>query len=61
MAGVDTDFQGEARPQPGIKVGYLAQEPQLDADKTVREVVEEGVLRDPRRAEASGRGLCRLR
>jgi ATP-binding cassette ChvD family protein len=43
MAGVDTDFQGEARPQPGIKVGYLAQEPQLDADKTVREVVEEGV------------------
>ena len=43
MAGVDTDFQGEARPQPGIKVGYLAQEPQLDAEKTVREVVEEGV------------------
>ena len=43
MAGVDTDFQGEARPQPGIKVGYLAQEPQLDPEKTVREVVEEGV------------------
>ncbi|MEI7036498.1 energy-dependent translational throttle protein EttA [Fulvimonas yonginensis] len=43
MAGVDTDYQGEARPQPGIKVGYLAQEPQLDPDKTVREVVEEGV------------------
>ena len=43
MAGVDTDFQGEARPQPGIKVGYLAQVPQLDADKTVREAVEEGV------------------
>ncbi|HEV2622753.1 MAG TPA: energy-dependent translational throttle protein EttA [Frateuria sp.] len=43
MAGVDKDFQGEARPQPGIKVGYLAQEPQLDPDKTVREVVEEGV------------------
>lgn len=43
MAGVDTDFQGEARPQPGIKVGYLAQEPQLDAEKTVREAVEEGV------------------
>ena len=43
MAGVDTDFQGEARPQPGIKVGYLAQEPQLDPDKTVRESVEEGV------------------
>ena len=32
MAGVDTDFNGEARPQPGIKVGYLAQEPQLDPD-----------------------------
>ena len=43
MAGVDTDFSGEARPQAGIKVGYLAQEPQLDPDKTVREAVEEGV------------------
>ncbi|AIF49286.1 energy-dependent translational throttle protein EttA [Dyella japonica] len=43
MAGVDKDFQGEARPQPGIKVGYLAQEPQLDPEKTVRESVEEGV------------------
>jgi ATP-binding cassette ChvD family protein len=43
MAGVDTDFQGEARAQPGVKVGYLAQEPQLDPDKTVREAVEEGV------------------
>ena len=43
MAGVDTDFQGEARAQPGIKVGFLAQEPQLDPDKTVREAVEEGV------------------
>ena len=32
MAGVDTDFNGEARPQPGIKVGYLAQEPQLDPE-----------------------------
>ena len=43
MAGVDTDFQGEARAQPGIKIGYLAQEPQLDPEKTVREAVEEGV------------------
>ncbi|MFZ5637459.1 MAG: energy-dependent translational throttle protein EttA [Pseudomonadota bacterium] len=43
MAGVDKDFQGEARPQPGIKVGYLAQEPELDPNKTVRESVEEGV------------------
>jgi len=43
MAGVDTDFQGEARAQAGIKVGYLAQEPEMDPDKTVRQVVEEGV------------------
>jgi ATP-binding cassette ChvD family protein len=43
MAGVDTDFQGEARANPGTRIGYLAQEPQLDADKTVREAVEEGV------------------
>lgn len=43
MAGVDKDFQGEARPQPGIKVGYLAQEPEMDLAKTVRQVVEEGV------------------
>jgi len=43
MAGVDQDYSGEARPQPGIKVGYLAQEPEIDPDKTVREAVEEGV------------------
>ncbi|MFJ1266999.1 energy-dependent translational throttle protein EttA [Legionella lytica] len=43
MAGVDTQFEGEARPQPGIKIGYLEQEPQLDLDKTVRDIVEEGV------------------
>lgn len=43
MAGVDTDFQGEARAQPGTKIGYLAQEPDLNPEKTVREVVEEGV------------------
>ncbi|HHF7372582.1 energy-dependent translational throttle protein EttA [Legionella bozemanae] len=43
MAGVDTQYEGEARPQPGIKIGYLEQEPQLDLDKTVREIVEEGV------------------
>nr|MBO2510970.1 energy-dependent translational throttle protein EttA [Gammaproteobacteria bacterium] len=43
MAGVDTEFDGEARPMPGIKVGYLPQEPQLDPEKTVREVVEEAV------------------
>ena len=43
MAGVDTEYHGEARPQPGIKIGHLPQEPQLDADRTVREAVEEGV------------------
>ncbi|MEO7478618.1 MAG: ATP-binding cassette domain-containing protein, partial [Lysobacteraceae bacterium] len=43
MAGVDKDFLGEARPQPGIKIGYLEQEPQLDPEMTVREAVEQGV------------------
>lgn len=43
MAGIDKQFEGEARSQPGIKIGYLAQEPLLDAQKTVKEVVEEGV------------------
>ena len=43
MAGLDTEFEGEARPQAGIKVGYLPQEPALDADKDVRGNVEEGV------------------
>ena len=43
MAGIDKQFEGEARPQSGTKMGYLAQEPHLDKDKTVREVVEEGV------------------
>ncbi|MGO1073609.1 energy-dependent translational throttle protein EttA [Lysobacter sp. CA199] len=43
MAGVDTDFTGEARPANGIKVGYLAQEPQLDPAHTVRQAVEVGL------------------
>ncbi|MDH3977974.1 MAG: energy-dependent translational throttle protein EttA [Gammaproteobacteria bacterium] len=43
MAGVDQEFDGEARPQPGIKIGYLPQEPELDQNKSVREIVEEGV------------------
>ena len=43
MAGVDKEFDGEARPMPDINVGYLPQEPQLDPSKTVREVVEEAV------------------
>ena len=43
MAGVDTDIEGEARPQPGLKVGYLPQEPQLDESKDVRGNIEEAV------------------
>jgi len=43
MAGLDTDIQGEARPMPDIKVGYLPQEPQLDPAKNVRGNVEDGV------------------
>jgi ATPase subunit of ABC transporter with duplicated ATPase domains len=43
MAGVDKDFEGEARPQAGIKIGFLSQEPGLDAGKNVRGNVEEGV------------------
>jgi len=43
MAGIDADILGEARPQAGIKIGYLPQEPQLDESKDVRGNVEEGV------------------
>ena len=43
MAGVDDDFEGEARPQPGTRIGYLPQEPQLDPDKDVRGNVEEAL------------------
>ncbi len=43
MAGVDTDYNGEARPMPDIKVGYLSQEPELDPSKDVRGNVEDGV------------------
>ncbi|PCJ42470.1 MAG: energy-dependent translational throttle protein EttA [Moraxellaceae bacterium] len=43
MAGLDTDIDGEARPQTGIKIGYLPQEPQLDSSKDVRGNVEDGV------------------
>ncbi|AJI94231.1 energy-dependent translational throttle protein EttA [Yersinia ruckeri] len=43
MAGVDTDIEGEARAQPGIKIGYLPQEPKLNLEQTVREAVEESV------------------
>ena len=43
MAGLDTDIEGEARPQAGINIGYLPQEPQLDPEKDVRGNVEEGM------------------
>ncbi|HEY7739751.1 MAG TPA: energy-dependent translational throttle protein EttA [Steroidobacteraceae bacterium] len=43
MAGVDTEIEGEARPQPGIKIGFLPQEPQLDPGADVRAIVEESV------------------
>jgi ATP-binding cassette ChvD family protein len=43
MAGIDTDIDGEARPQPGIKIGHLPQEPELDPAKDVRGNVEDGV------------------
>ena len=43
MAGVDKDYIGEARPQPGLNIGYLPQEPELDESKTVREIVEESL------------------
>ncbi len=44
MAGVDKDFLGEAWPAPGLKIGYLAQEPHLDETKTVKQNVDEGVI-----------------
>lgn len=43
MAGVDKDFNGESRPQPGVKIGYLAQEPELNPENTVRQEVEQGL------------------
>jgi len=43
MAGMDKDFEGEARPQPDIRIGFLPQEPKLDDEITVRETVEQGV------------------
>src|SRR3546814_15044663 len=45
MAGIDQDFTGEAWPGEGITVGYLAQEPQLDPTKTVKENVMDGGIR----------------
>ena len=42
MAGIDKDIEGEARPQPDIKIGYLPQEPQLNPEHTVRESMKSG-------------------
>ena len=43
MAGIDKDIEGEATPMPGLKIGYLPQEPELNPEQTVREAVEEGM------------------
>ncbi len=43
MAGIDTEIEGEARPQPGLRVGHLSQEPELDPSRDVRANVEDGV------------------
>ena len=43
MAGLDKEIEGEATPMPGLKIGHLPQEPQIDPEQTVREAVEEGV------------------
>jgi sulfate-transporting ATPase len=43
MAGLDNEIEGEAVPMPGIKIGYLPQEPQLNPEQTVRQAVEEGI------------------
>ena len=43
MAGVDKEFEGEAIPMPGLKIGYLPQEPKMDPEQTVREAVESGM------------------
>jgi sulfate-transporting ATPase len=43
MAGLDKEIEGEAYPMPGLKIGYLPQEPQLDPEQTVREAVEQGI------------------
>ena len=60
MAGVDTEIEGEARPQAGIKIGFLPQEPQLDPSKDVRGNVEEGGRRRHSGPAAARRGLRRV-
>ena len=55
MAGVDKEFEGEAIPMAGIKIGYLPQEPQLDPNETVRQAVEGA---NPHAALAGAHQLC---
>src|SRR6202521_4803486 len=55
MAGIDANFDGEARPQSGIRIGFLPQEPQLDAAKDVRTTVMEGVGESFRQLEEFNR------
>ena len=55
MAGVDSGFDGEARPQSGIRIGFLPQEPQLDAARTVRATVIEGLSETFRQLEEFNR------
>jgi sulfate-transporting ATPase len=43
MAGIDTEYEGEARPMPGLRIGYLEQEPKLEPGQTVRQAVESGL------------------
>src|SRR5437764_8788744 len=43
MAGIDNEYEGEATPMPGLRIGYLPQEPQLAPEETVREAVEGGM------------------
>ena len=54
IAGLDKSYQGEVVFAPGYSVGYLAQEPLLDPEKTVKEVVEEGVRRHQRDVRFAG-------
>ena len=61
MAGIDTDFGGEAWAAEGARVGYLEQEPQLDPDKTVGENVETGVRRPEGHARPVQRDLREIR
>src|SRR5438132_14338284 len=55
MAGIDTGFDGEARPQSGIRISFLSQEPQLDAAKDVRTTVMEGLGETFRQVEEFNR------